>query len=97
MLALYGSFGLTVITFLPMVIGWIWITGLCATLGIHFNFVNIILATFIFGLGDDFAIFMTDGLANRYLKGREVLTEHKTGIILSSLTTIIGTGALFFA
>lgn len=97
MLALYGSFGLTVITFLPMAIGWIWITGLSAILGIHFNFVNIVLATFIFGLGDDFAIFMTDGLVNRYLKGREILKEHKTGIVLASLTTIVGTGALFFA
>ena len=33
-------------------------------LNIKFNIVNIILATFIFGIGDDFSIFTMDGLLN---------------------------------
>ena len=97
MLLIYGSLELTLISFLPILISWIWILGLSHLLGFKFNFVNIIIATFIFGLGDDFAIFITDGLQSRYKYGKRVIDHYKTGIILSSITTIIGTGVLFFA
>ncbi len=97
MLLIYGSFELTLITFIPIAISWIWILGISALFGFKFNFINIIIITFIFGLGDDFAIFITDGLQSKYKYGREVLSHYKSGIILSSLSTIIGTGVLFFA
>ena len=97
MLMIYGSFELTLISFTPIAISWIWILGFASILDIQFNFVNIILITFIFGLGDDFAIFITDGLQTKYKYGRKVLNHYKTGIILSSLSTILGTGVLFFA
>ncbi len=97
MLLIYGSFELTLITFIPIAISWIWILGISVLFGLKFNFVNIIIITFIFGLGDDFAIFMTDGLQSKYKYGRGVLSHYKSGIILSSLSTIIGTGVLFFA
>ena len=54
-----GSFELALLSFLPMAISWIWILGMMALLDIQFNVVNIILATFIFGQGDDYTIFMT--------------------------------------
>ena len=58
LLLIYGRFELALITFLPMLISWIWILGICAILEIQFNFVNIIISTLIFGIGDDFAIFI---------------------------------------
>ncbi len=97
MLLIYGSIELTLISFIPIAISWIWILGISAILGFKFNFINIIIITFIFGLGDDFAIFMTDGLQTKYKYGRKVLGHYKTGIILSSISTIIGTGVLIFA
>lgn len=97
MLIVYGSLELTLISFLPMVISWIWILGLSALLDIKFNFINIIIATFIFGLGDDFSIFITDGLREKYKTGQKVLVHYKTGIILSAISTIVGTGVLIFA
>lgn len=97
MLIVYGSIELTLISFLPMVISWVWILGLSALLDIKFNFINIIIATFIFGLGDDFSIFITDGLREKYKTGQKVLAHYKTGIILSALSTIVGTGVLIFA
>ena len=66
-------------------------------MGFKFNFVNIVIVTFIFGLGDDFAIFITDGLQTKYKYGRKVLGHYKTAIVLSSTSTIIGTGVLIFA
>ncbi len=97
MLLIYGSLELTLITFIPIAISWIWILGISALFGLKFNFINIIIITFIFGLGDDFAIFITDGLQSKFKYGRGVLNHYKSGIILSSLSTIIGTGVLFFA
>lgn len=80
-----------------MAISWIWILGIAAMLGIRFNFVNVIITTFIFGLGDDFSIFVTDGLLNKYKSGKETLKSYQSAIVLSALTTIVGTGVLIFA
>jgi 1-acyl-sn-glycerol-3-phosphate acyltransferase len=97
LLIVYGRIELTLLTFLPMAISWIWIFGIAALLGIKFNFVNVVITTFIFGLGDDFSIFVTDGLLNKYKTGRETLRSYQSAILLSAITTIVGTGALFFA
>ncbi len=93
----YGRIELTIITFLPMLITWIWILGIMGLLGIQFNIINIIISTFIFGLGDDFAIFITDGLTEKFKTGRDTLSSHKVSIFLGAVTTIIGLGALIFA
>ncbi len=93
----YGRLELTLITFLPMLITWIWILGIMALCGLQFNLINIIISTFIFGLGDDFSIFTTDGLMKKYAEGKETLTSHKVSIFLCAATTIIGLGALIFA
>ncbi|GAA4445059.1 MMPL family transporter [Ravibacter arvi] len=94
---LYGRLELVLLSFLPMCISWIWILGITVLFDIKFNFVNVVFATFIFGLGDDFSIFMTDGLLQRYRQGRSKLSSYTSAISLSGLTVLIGTGALFFA
>ncbi len=97
LLIVYGRIELALITFLPMILSWIWILGLAALLGIKFNFVNIIISTFIFGLGDDFAIFITDGYVSKFARNKDVIKPYRRGILLSATTTIIGTGVLIFA
>ena len=93
----YGRLELTLISFLPMCISWIIIVGVMGLLDIRFNIVNIILSTFIFGLGDDFSIFIMDGLQNRYMRGNKLLNSHKTAIFFSAFTTVVGMGAMVFA
>lgn len=93
----YGRLELTVLTFLPMAISWVIILGLMAIFDIKFNIVNIILATFIFGIGDDFSIFIMDGLLQEYKSGKKVLGSHKTAIFFSAFTAIVGMGVLIFA
>jgi uncharacterized protein len=93
----FGRFELTFIAFLPLIISWIWILGIMALLDMKFNIVNIILATFIFGLGDDYSIFMMDGLIHEFSFKRKLLTSYKTAVILSSLTMLIGIGTLIIA
>src|SRR5690606_14941553 len=93
----YGRIELALITFLPMVISWVWILGICGLFDIRFNFINVLITTFIFGLGDDFCIFVSDGLLGKFKEGRNKLSSYRSAIILSTATTIIGTGALIFA
>jgi len=92
-----GSLELAVLSFLPMAISWVWILGIMALLGIHFNVVNVILATFIFGQGDDYTIFMTEGCQYEYAYGRKMLASYKNSIIISALLMFIGIGTLIFA
>lgn len=93
----YGRIELTLMSFLPMLVSWVIILGLMGILGIEFNIINIILSTFIFGIGDDFSIFIMDGLQNKYRTGQKVLNSHKTAIFFSAFTTVVGMGALAFA
>jgi len=97
---LWASFGhieLALISFLPMAVSWLWILGLMSLLGIQFNVVNIILATFIFGQGDDYTIFITEGCQYEYAYRRRMLSSYKQSIIVSALIMFIGIGALIFA
>jgi uncharacterized protein len=93
----YGRFELALITYLPMVLSWLCILGIMGAFGIKFNIINIIVSTFIFGLGDDYAIFITDALMTEYKTGQRNLSSYKTGIFISATTTMIGIGVLIFA
>ena len=93
----YGRLELTLISFLPMFISWIIILGLMAIFNIEFNIVNIILSTFIFGIGDDFSIFIMDGLLTEYKTGKKLLNSHKTAIFFSAFAILTGMGSLLFA
>lgn len=93
----YGRFELALITYIPMVLSWLCILGLMGLFGIKFNIINIIISTFIFGLGDDYSIFITDAMMNEYKTGQKNLASYKTGIFISATTTMIGIGVLIFA
>lgn len=93
----FGNAELAVASFVPMAVSWLWILGIMAILGIRFNIVNIILATFIFGQGDDYTIFMTEGLSYEYAYRRKLLASYKSSIVVSALIMFIGMGTLVFA
>ena len=92
-----GSIELAILSFVPMAVSWIWILGIMAMFGIEFNIVNIILATFIFGQGDDYTIFMTEGSCYEYAYRRKMLASYKNSIIISALIMFIGIGTLIIA
>ena len=93
----FRSLPLAMLSFLPMALSWIWILGIMALLGIQFNIVNIILATFIFGQGDDYTIFMTEGAVYEYTHRRPMLASYRRAILLSALIMFIGIGSLIVA
>ena len=97
LLLVYGRLELALISFFPMAVSWLWILYIASFLNLQFNFVNIMLATIIFGLGDDFSVFVTDGLLKKYRYKSKVIASYTSAILLSAFTTIIGTGVLLFA
>ncbi len=93
----YGRIELVLVTFIPMLVAWVWVIGMMALLNIRFNLVNIVLSTFIFGLGDDFCIFVMDGMQQQNKTGKKHFTPLRIGIYLSAITAIIGFGVLLLA
>ena len=93
----FGRIELALLSFLPLAVSWIWILGLMHLLGIQFNIVNIILATFIFGQGDDYTIFITEGLLYEYTTGHQRLQSYRRSVILSAVIMFIGIGTLILA
>lgn len=97
LLLFFRSFSLTLVTALPIFLTWVITIGVMGLLGLEFNIFNIIISTFIFGLGIDYSIFITNGMLKQNKTGEEALITHKTSIVLSVITTILGVGVLIFA
>ncbi len=93
----YRSLELSLLTMIPIAITWICALGIMAVLGLEFNILNIIISTFIFGLGLDYSIFITNACLKEYETGEFDLKTYQTSILISVITTLLGMGALIFA
>ena len=86
------------LSFIPMVISWFMVQGYMALLGLEFNLINIIISTFIFGVGVDYSIFIMEGLLTQARTGdNHVLTWHKVAIFFSAMILVIVVASLLFA
>lgn len=97
LLLFFGRIEIALITFIPIMISWLWTLGLMGLFKIEINIFNIIISTFIFGLGIDYCIFIMNGIIANHREGEISLTPYKLSILLSALTTIAGIGVLIFA
>lgn len=97
LLVSFGRLELAILTIFPIILSWEWTLALMALFGLKFNLVNIIICTFVFGLGVDYSIFVTKGLLHEYKYGERILPAYKTSILLSALTTLCGMGVMVFA
>jgi predicted exporter len=93
----YRRLKLVVVTVIPIAVTWLITIGLLSFLDIPFNVFNIIISTFIFGLGIDYSIFITNGLEKASQLNKQLLPTYKTSVILSVITTLLGVGILFLA
>ncbi len=89
---------IALIAFLPMALSWYVVLGAMYLTGHEFNLINIVVSSFIFGIGVDYSIFMMDGLL-RTARGEteNLLTYHKTAITLSATILVICMVSLLFA
>ncbi|MDL2281806.1 MMPL family transporter [Parabacteroides sp. OttesenSCG-928-G06] len=94
----YRSVVLALFAFLPMGLSWYIVLGCMALFGLQFNLINIIISTFIFGIGVDYSIYMMDGLLEKTRGSkRDLLVYHKTAIFFSAVILIIVICSLLFA
>lgn len=93
----FRSLTLALIAFAPMAMAWLLILGTMALFGLQFNIVTIILATFIFGQGDDYTIFVVEGLLYERRTGQKMLSKYRQSIYVSALIMLISMGTLVIA
>ena len=93
----FGRIETGVIASIPMFVSWLWTLGFMGVFGVKFNIINIIVSTFVFGLGVDYSILMMRGFLLEYKYGQKEISSYKTSIFLSSFTTIVGVGVLLLA
>ena len=87
-----------IIAFLPMTISWYVVLGAMYLTGHEFNLINIVVSSFIFGIGVDYSIFIMDGLLARERGDNpQLLTYHKTAITISATILVICMFSLLFA
>ena len=86
------------LAFIPMFLSWHILQGLMALLGLEFNLINIVISTFIFGIGVDYSIFVMEGMLHQCRTGsRDRLDSHKVAIFFSALVLAIVVLSLTFA
>lgn len=93
----FGRVELTMLCVLPMMMSWCITLGLMVLFNIKFTIFNIIISTFIFGMGDDFSVFLVSGLQQKFTEGKDNINSYKTSILLATITTLVGIGVLIFA
>ena len=94
----FRNIWISLIAFLPMFLSWYVMQGYMALLGLEFNLINIVISTFIYGIGVDYSIFVMEGLLAEARKGESKMLEyHKVAILYSALVLAIVTFSLIFA
>ncbi len=94
----FRNIWIALIAFLPMFISWYVMQGYMAIFGLEFNLINIVISTFIYGIGVDYSIFVMEGLLAEARKGeKSMLNYHKVAIFYSAMVLAIVTFSLVFA
>ncbi|MBQ7222286.1 MAG: MMPL family transporter [Bacteroidales bacterium] len=98
LLLAFRNIFVSIIAFLPMMLSWFIVQGLMAIFGIDFNLINIMISSFIFGIGVDYSIFVMEGLINKAkYNSYRLLTFHKMAIFFSGAILLIVVSSLLFA
>ena len=94
----FRNIWLALLAFFPMFLSWYVVEGAMALLGIQFNLINIVISTFIFGIGVDYSIFVMQGLLDKARGGDgTLLLYHKSAIFFSAVVLMVVVTALLFA
>ncbi len=91
-----GNIKYTLLGFVPILLSWLIVLGAMAIFDVRFNLINIIISTFIFGIGVDYSIFVMDGLLGNE-KNTQLLRYHKTAIFFSAVILIVTVSSMLFA
>ncbi len=84
----------TVISLLPVVMGILYLMGFMSFLGIHFNYVNILVVPIIIGLGVDNGIHLTERFFEAGCSAKTIIADTGRALIVTALTSCAGFGSL---
>ncbi len=87
----------TLLGFMPIILSWLVTLGAMAIFGYKFNLINIIISTFIFGIGVDYSIFVMTGLVGSRQGRGKLLEYHKTAIFFSAFILVVTVGSMLLA
>ena len=96
LLSFHGNWRYTLLGFMPIVLSWLIVLGAMDIFGMQFNLINIIISTFIFGIGVDYSIFVMNGLIGQK-ENDHLLAYHKTAILFSAIVLVVTVGSMLFA
>ncbi len=85
---------LTLLGFMPILFSWLIVLGAMVIFDVRFNLINIIISTFIFGIGVDYSIFVMNGLIG---KEQHLLNYHKTAIFFSAVILVVTVSSMLIA
>ena len=86
----------------PVTLGWLWMLGLMPPLGLHFDIANMVALPLVLGIGVDAGVHVV----HRYRESRaaagpggharlaDLVEGTGAAVLVSSLTTMVGFGAL---
>ena len=98
LLIAFRNLWVALVAFFPMFLSWYALQGFMVVFGLEFNLINIVIATFIFGIGVDYSIFVMEGLLQEARTGSsDRLEYHKVAIFFSALILVIVVASLIFA
>jgi 1-acyl-sn-glycerol-3-phosphate acyltransferase len=93
----FRNLELTILTMFPIVLTGVVTAGILYFLGLELNIFSTVVCTLVFGVGDDFSIFLTQAMQKEHTTGKNELPTYRTSIILAVFTTILSIGSLIFA
>ena len=94
----FGSMGATLVVLLPVAVGSVWTVGVMDLIGVSFNLANLVILPLIIGIGVVNGVHIVHRYREEADKTINILSRSTGhGVILSSLTTMIGFGSLMVA
>ena len=94
----FGSVRAALIVLLPVVVGSFWTVGIMALIEVSFNLANLVILPLIIGIGVVNGVHIVHRYREETEKTINILSKSTgRGVILSSLTTMIGFGSLMVA
>ena len=94
----FGNIRTTLIVLLPVVVGSVWTVGIMGLLGVAFNLANLVILPLIIGIGVVNGVHIVHRYREEKDKNINILSKSTgRGVVLSSLTTMIGFGSLTVA
>ena len=94
----FGSIRTALVILLPVAVGSVWMVGIMDLLEISFNLANLVILPLIIGIGVVNGVHIVHRYREEADKSINILSRSTgQGVVLSSLTTMIGFGSLMVA